>query len=284
MAHSEYVSGLPSGFKVREVAKSLCTEVGGNCVIDAVVHTDNAFFLICKDAQSCESIVQQFHGTTVYQGLGQVSRLTPELNNVLLQLKPDLFGAMSKPAPTTNMVGKSATQSKVNLQLSDVLEAISSWTSEQKQQLGTALGFNQMGVNVPASRTGHGGPTFSPAPGPAVATSQPAPSFTAHYQHQAPQQQVYRTPQLPQPCFTSTPQQGQSFQFGSSNTINNIRVSTFSGSSKECSYEQFRHDVQSLLKQGCPEIMVLNAIKRSIKGQAQEIVLHMGEDATVRDI
>ena len=30
--------------------------------------------------------------------------------------------------------------------------------------------------------------------------------------------------------------------------------------------------------------MVLNAIKRSIKGQAQELVLHMGEDATVADI
>ena len=30
--------------------------------------------------------------------------------------------------------------------------------------------------------------------------------------------------------------------------------------------------------------MVLTAMKRSIKGQAQEIVLHMGEDATVSDI
>ena len=30
--------------------------------------------------------------------------------------------------------------------------------------------------------------------------------------------------------------------------------------------------------------MVLNAIKRSIKGQAQEIVLHVGEDATVADM
>ena len=29
---------------------------------------------------------------------------------------------------------------------------------------------------------------------------------------------------------------------------------------------------------------MLNAIKRSIKGQAQELVLHVGEDATVADI
>ena len=61
-------------------------------------------------------------------------------------------------------------------------------------------------------------------------------------------------------------------------------MSTFSGSSKDCSFEQFRYDVQCLLKQGCPERMVLTAIKRSIKGQAQEIVLHMGKDATVIDI
>ena len=66
--------------------------------------------------------------------------------------------------------------------------------------------------------------------------------------------------------------------------MNNIRVSTFSGSSKDCSFEQFRYDVQCLVKRRCPEGMVLTAIKRSIKGQAQEIVLHMGEDATVNDI
>ena len=42
--------------------------------------------------------------------------------------------------------------------------------------------------------------------------------------------------------------------------------------------------VQCLVKQGFPEGMVLTAIKRSIKGQAQEIVLHMGKDATVNDI
>ena len=92
--------------------------------------------------------------------------------------------------------------------------------------------------------------------------------------------------QLPvplQPVF-STPHPQLSFQFGSSNTVNNIQVSTFSGSSKDCSFEQFCYDVQRLVKQGCPEGTVLTAIKRSIKGQAQEIVLHMGKDATVNDI
>ena len=48
--------------------------------------------------------------------------------------------------------------------------------------------------------------------------------------------------------------------------------------------QYFSHDVQCLVNQGCPIGMVLTAIKRSIKGQAQEIVLHMGENATVSDI
>ena len=66
MAHSVYVSGLPSGFKVMEVAKPLCAKVGSNCVIDAVMHNDIAFFLVCKDAQTCESIVHQFHVYTIF--------------------------------------------------------------------------------------------------------------------------------------------------------------------------------------------------------------------------
>ena len=61
-------------------------------------------------------------------------------------------------------------------------------------------------------------------------------------------------------------------------------MSTFSGASKDGSFEQFHYDVQCLIKQGCPYGMVLIAIKRLTKGQAQEIVLHMGEDATVNDI
>ena len=61
-------------------------------------------------------------------------------------------------------------------------------------------------------------------------------------------------------------------------------MSTFSGGPKDCSFEKFRYDVQSLVKQGCSEALVLTAIRRSIKNQAQEILLHMGEEASVADI
>ena len=97
--------------------------------------------------------------------------------------------------------------------------------------------------------------------------------------HTSSAQQLAYSPKAWQP----NPVPEQSFHFGNPG-INSIRVSTFSGGSKDCSFEQFRYDVQSLIKQGCSEGLVLTAIRRSIKDQAQEILLHMGEEATVSDI
>ena len=158
--------------------------------------------------------------------------------------------------------------------LSDVLEAIAGWSLEQKQQLGAALGLSTSGaVAEPTSSAQF--PVAPAAPKmrvPYIPMFNP-PRMGGFYQHPVPPQSVF-----------STPHPEQSFQFGSFNTVNNIRVSTFSGSSKDCSFEQFCYDVQCLIKEGCPEGIVLKAIKRSIKGQAQEIVLYTGEDATVNDI
>ena len=82
----------------------------------------------------------------------------------------------------------------------------------------------------------------------------------------------------------STPFGNETFHSGNQNTVHSVKMSTFSGSSKDCSYEEFRHDVNCLLRQGCPEGMVLTAIKRSIKGQVQELVLHMEVSASISDI
>ena len=282
MAHAVYVSGLSPGFKPIDVAKPLCVKVDKSSVTNAVMHDATSFFLICKDEQTVESILNQFYGKPVYHGSGQVSKLTPELKSVLMQLQPELFGAAGS---SSSPVSEQVPSQKIVLQLSDVLEAVAGWTLEQKQQLGVALGFNSIGVGGQVQGSGIDGPqSCQPSVSQPPMHKTAAVGYTPVPQTQMPGYQSFPPPPLPQPVFTSSPHPGQSFQFGSSNTINNIRVSTFSGSSKDCSYEQFRQDVHCLLKQGCPEVMVLNAIKRSIKGQAQELVLHMGEDATVADI
>ena len=82
----------------------------------------------------------------------------------------------------------------------------------------------------------------------------------------------------------STSHGDPSFHFGWSNSIHSIRVSTFSGLDRDCSYEQFRYNVNCLINQGAPEGMILMTIKWSIKGQMQEIVLHMADSASVKDI
>ena len=272
-----YVSGLKAGTRPIEVCQTLCPSANPAEVMSEIIpHNESGFFLVFSSAQSAQTTIQSFAGKPVFEGCGTVDALNSETYQILMQVKPELFGATNKaPAPTGNQV--STSQLKSAAKLSDVLEAIAGWSLEQKQQLGAALGL----------------PSSVAAPGltsvgyrPPVPVQQGAPRIGGAYTPMSnpPRMEYYSQPPAPpQPVF-STPHPEQSFQFGSSNTVNNIRVSTFSGSSKDCSFEQFRYDVQCLIKQGCPEGMVLTAIKRSIKGQAQEIVLHMGEDATVNDI
>ena len=251
MAHAVYISGLPFGFKPIDVAKPLCVNVAKSSVTNAVMHDTASFFLICKDEQTVESILNQFLGKPVHHGSGQVSTLTPELKSVLMQLQPELFGA---PGDSVSPVSEQVPSQKVVLQLSEVLEAVAGWTLEQKQQLGVALGFNSVGVGGPVPSSGiNGPPSCQPSMSQPPVHKTSAVNYTPAPQTQMPGYQSFAPPPLPQPVFTSSPHPhpGQSFQFGSSNTINNIRVSTFSGSSKDCSYEQFRQDVHCLLKQGC---------------------------------
>ena len=272
-----YVSGLKAGAKPLEVCQTLCLPANpADVILDVVLQGDGAFFVVFKDSHMAAGTIQRFHKKPVFDGCGKVDGLSSETQKVLAQLKPQLFGAVSKP---TAALGNEtpAGGAKTSLKLSDVLEAIAGWSFEQKQQLGAALGFPPSGVATEV---------ITPGPGHPVATQPPAAKMGGLYTPVSqPSIPVHAPPYpvLPQPVF-STPQPEQSFQFGTSNTVNNIRVSSFSGSPKDCSFEQFRYDVQCLLKQGCPEGMVLTAIKRSIRGQAQEIVLHMGEDATVADI
>ena len=88
------------------------------------------------------------------------------------------------------------------------------------------------------------------------------------------------------PLHTSTPSPAvnPSFHVGHPCPAHRMRVSTFLGSPNDCSLEQFHYDVQCLINQGAAEGVILSAIKRSIKGQAQKIALHMGETATVANI
>ena len=129
----------------------------------------------------------------------------------------------------------STSQPKSAAKLSDVLEAIAGWSLEQKQQLGAALGLSSSIAAPGLTSTGYRPP---------VPAQQGAPRMGGAYTPMSnpPRMGYYSQPPVPpQPVF-ATPHPEQSFQFGSSNTVNNIRVSTFSGSSKDCYFEQFRYD------------------------------------------
>ena len=153
---------------------------------------------------------------------------------------------------------------KVEPKMSDILEVIGGLSLLQKKQLSEAL---RVSLDPPVSQ----GVAYQPG----LKTIKPI--LSEPLPHSPPTG-------LPAGPLESTPFGNQTFHFGNQNTVHSVIVSTFSGSSKDCSYEQFRHDVNCLIRQGCPEGLVLTAIKRSVKGQVQELVLHMGESASVSDI
>jgi hypothetical protein len=62
------------------------------------------------------------------------------------------------------------------------------------------------------------------------------------------------------------------------------RVATFSGDSKECSYAQWRYEVNGLIHDGVPEVGIFHAIRRSVKGMAASMLIQLGETASLTAI
>ena len=65
------------------------------------------------------------------------------------------------------------------------------------------------------------------------------------------------------------------------------RIPTFSGddSKADISYDQWRYEVRCLLTEGShSEKLILQALRRSVRGTAAAVLLHMGEGATVETI
>ena len=76
----------------------------------------------------------------MFDGYGRVDGWNSKSHQILMQLKPEIFGAIEK---TTASTGSEVPTSdiKSSAKLSDVLEAIAGWSFEQKQQLVAAWGF-----------------------------------------------------------------------------------------------------------------------------------------------
>ena len=132
---------------------SVCDPAG--VISDVVLHGDTAFFLVFANAQLDEATIQCFGGKPVFDGYGRVDGLNSKSHKILMQLKPEIFGAVGK---ITASSGSEVPTSDIKspAKLSDVLEAIAGWSVEQKQQLGAALGFSTSGAVAESTSSGQG--------------------------------------------------------------------------------------------------------------------------------
>ena len=262
-----YLSNLKPNIEIRELCQAL--QVGANMdevIRDIVPHGNNALFIVFTDRRFVDLVITRHHGKPfVGEFVLGVSRLTPEMGSTLLSLKPTVPVTRSKEV-SLQMENEPLPlpPAKQKLGVNAILDTINGLSLEQQRMVQAAL-------QHPSSDLGA---SYLPR-GPPPPVGGMNESRSIHGQLAA---------TSPVAVHASTPQGDQSFHFGWSNSVHNIKVSTFSGSEKDCSFEQFRYDVKCLINQGAPEGMILTAIKRSIKGPAQEIVLHMGESASVNDI
>lgn len=293
--HVVYLTGLKPDLDQHELLTAL--ELGAN--MDEIVshveaHGKGAAFIVFTDDRFVDSCILKYHGSTMWGNLIQVSRPTAALVEQLRRQKPTIFETQTNPMPQREQTTDDSTAVKA------VLDAISSLSTTQQDILRKVLAQPTTTVDEDTSVTTR--KLAGPPPGfssPAVAMGvqgQPRPQLNVNTEPTfggrlpAPfQSQPYRpaqTPAIGHQQLQSTPHQlGQpSFHFGLPSTAHSVRVSTFSGSPHDCSFEQFKYDVQCLMNQGASEGIILLAIKRAIKGQAQETALHMGDTATVADI
>ena len=158
------MSGLKAGARPLEVCQNLCLSANPAEVIsDVILHGDTAFFLVFANAQIAEATIQHFAGKPVFDGYRRVDGLNSKSHQILMQLKPKIFGAVGK---TTASTGSEVPTSdiKSSAKLSDMLEAIAGWSLEQKQQLGAALGFSTSGAVAKPTSFGQG-PQVPAGPG-----------------------------------------------------------------------------------------------------------------------
>lgn len=72
-----------------------------------------------------------------------------------------------------------------------------------------------------------------------------------------------------------------------SGTGNQTRISQFSGDGAkgDVSFEQWRFEVRSMLKDAIfSEPIILQTLRRSLRGTAADVLLHMGADVSVKDV
>jgi hypothetical protein len=53
----------------------------------------------------------------------------------------------------------------------------------------------------------------------------------------------------------------------------------------DCAFDLWRYEINCLIRNGVyPEHILLESIRKSLKGKAHTVLLHLGEDASVQDI
>ena len=63
-----------------------------------------------------------------------------------------------------------------------------------------------------------------------------------------------------------------------------LRLPNFNGDTGESSYAHWVFEVQCLKKEGYGELQILNAVRRSVRGQAAEVVLQLGENCSLTEL
>ena len=63
------------------------------------------------------------------------------------------------------------------------------------------------------------------------------------------------------------------------------RLAVFSGDGKDVSYEHWRFEVRGLQRDAVySDAIILQAIRRSLRGKAADVILHLGEDVQITQI
>ena len=70
-------------------------------IFDVILHGDTVFFLVFANVQLADVTIQCFAGKSMFDGGGRVDGLNSKSHKILLQLKPEIFGAVGKITTST---------------------------------------------------------------------------------------------------------------------------------------------------------------------------------------
>ena len=265
---SIYIQHLPLNCTSEALLKFLNTKLGVVDIENVYLSDteDNAAFVLFSSLDSAVAASEKVHKRIFEDSKLKASRVTIARG---LELGRLIQGHEHKPdtsvTPTKDTKQSPASSEKIGIR--SIIDMLKALPLEDKQAVARAL-LPTSSADITSKQT---------EPQKPITTQTTSPSISSPIVTQPSSQPLFPLMHSPMASLVqSTPQTATTVR-----SVEFPRIVTFSGKG-DVTYEMWRYEVRGLLRDNVfPEAIIMQGVRKSLRGAAAEVLLHMGEAVTV---